>query len=1507
MKKYGLKFRLAVASCVLAAGLTYAFNSGEFAQLQAPLDQARQPLSTDAELSAANTSLSYKQLEQSRRLRNADANGTTALALDVASPVAGSSSVYAVMMYSSAWNDDTGAQKGIYSIPTDGTSTTPTVVKLDEIFTECGYAVGMPDKYLFAQVMKTYGVIMSLTQYTYNTADWSPLSTLKGDITSRNFSASDAAYNPVTTEVYGSVLDIKANTWGLYRITTEDKLEFKKIASLDKPFVAMSFDNAGKLYAVTEDGKFITYDLITKSASEIASGMSLSTKYTSGTIDNTQGKFYYAVCNDNESALCSIDLATGAIAKLYDFANGEEFVGMYIPSASPSGVLPDVAQNLALSFEGGSLTGKITFDCPKNNTDGSAGEGEVTYTVYAGINKTAEGKSAYGESVSADVEVPANGEYTFTVRVSNATGEGAAAKISKWVGNDVPNKITSAPKVTYANGKATITWSAPYQSVGVNGGYVDKNKYTYTVVRNNDGKLVAENTPDRSAVDEFEAPEDLTMFTYDVTVNYEGGSSEPTTSATLALGSIRPPFAVDFTSDPMSFFTTLDANKDYKTWSYSSVYKRVHISTNKDKAMDDWLFTLPLNLKSGHAYNFSFDTFGGAANMVQTMEVFLGTAPEVDAMTTLTIMEKQDYTNVEKTPLTVVYDIEVPQDGLYYIGFHALSEANQNYICLNNIKIAAGTSLDSPAPVSDFVVTPAMNGDLKAEISLVAPTKTFRGSALESLTAIEVRCGDELVKKFENPKPGETCTYTHVLEKGGQTDYIAVAINDKGESQEAAASAFVGHTVPYAPATASMVENSPGNVTFTWSEVTTDANGKTLDPATITYAVMELDQDTYSWVARAEGISGTTHTMQIRKATEEQDFLSLAIGADNSFGRSKYRAVEQVPVGVPYELPFIESNAGNRLTHTFLTKKLAGEGYVRWNQGNNSSVQGMIPSDGDGGYLYMTGEQVGDKSALVSGKISLEGAKKPVMSVAYVHFANDRNKVGINIICDGVETPLDEWETNGTSAAWARRNMSLEKYVGKTIQFVLYGEIQTSKSVFVDCIEIIDYPQKDIAISGISAPATLQSGQSDVVKVLVENKGLDAISDYKVTFYVNGEVVSSQASAAELPFRGQVVYSCPISATPLSDSEYNVYAEVVCAGDLVADNNKSKEVTVEVLLPTLPAPENLVAKLDASGKAVNLTWSDAADLSLSATAVTEDCEALESFAVSGMGEWTSIDADKSISQQFNSLNVPHMGSEAFGFMVFDVSDSQFNSTFNARSGNKYFMAFTNEAAACDDWLISPELSGKAQTVSFYARSYNPNSPESFEILYSTTGKEIADFKVAKVYNNIDYTFQQYAVELPEGATYFAIRCVSKNGVMFIVDDITFSPKGELNVVGYNVYRDGSLVKSGVSAKEYTDAIDQLGSYVYNVTAVYNYGESKASNAAGVVLSGIEDTAVGAVKVSVVGRAIVVTGAAGDEVEIYNPAGTRLFSETSSGYSRYEATQGVYLVKAGANTYKVAVQ
>ncbi|MDE7443570.1 MAG: choice-of-anchor J domain-containing protein, partial [Muribaculaceae bacterium] len=535
--------------------------------------------------------------------------------------------------------------------------------------------------------------------------------------------------------------------------------------------------------------------------------------------------------------------------------------------------------------------------------------------------------------------------------------------------------------------------------------------------------------------------------------------------------------------------------------------------------------------------------------------------------------------------------------------------------------------------------------------------------------------------------------------------------------------------------------------------------------------------------------------------------------------------MEQVPIGVPYELPFIESNAGNALSHTFLTKKLNGEGLVRWNQGNNSSVQGMVPADSDNGYLYMEGEAVGDKAALVSGKINLANAINPMLSIAYVGFSGDKNRIGITIVCNGEEKLLEEWETSASTASWQEKVMSLDEYRGQTIQFILYGELRTSTRVFADLIQIIDYPDIDLAVSGITAPSSLKVGASGQIKALIENKGLNTVSNYMVNLYNNDQCICTIKSTEELQSRGQAIYSFDVNATPLSDDVMNVYVMVTTEGDAVQANNKSSEKTIIIEKSQLPAPQNLTAVKTANGD-IKLTWEDADLTALANGYITENCENYESFSIDGFGEWTTIDADKSISNAFSTISVPHLGSEAIGFMLFDCADAKFNTTFNGHSGCKYFMAFTNQAQKMDDWLISPELNGKAQTISFFARGYHPDYPESFEILYSTTGKEITDFKAVAIYNNVGYTFTEYTAQLPEGSTYFAIRCTSTNGMMFIVDDITYAPKSyNIKIEGYNVYRNGDLIASNVPTKEYRDLPETGNLQVYNVTAVYNYGES----------------------------------------------------------------------------------
>ncbi|MBD5196802.1 MAG: hypothetical protein HDS89_05015, partial [Bacteroidales bacterium] len=184
--------------------------------------------------------------------------------------------------------------------------------------------------------------------------------------------------------------------------------------------------------------------------------------------------------------------------------------------------------------------------------------------------------------------------------------------------------------------------------------------------------------------------------------------------------------------------------------------------------------------------------------------------------------------------------------------------------------------------------------------------------------------------------------------------------------------------------------------------------------------------------------------------------------------------------------------------------------------------------------------------------------------------------------------------------------------------------------------------------------------------------------------------------------------------------------------------------------------------------------------------------------------------------------------------------------FDAASGSKYLISFCSKAGQNDDWAISPELSGNAQTVTLMASSFNVGGGfyhyyESFEVLYSTTGKEIDDFVLAgEAVDEVPETWTKYSFNLPEGAKYFAIRCTSKDKYAFMVDDVTYSPKPTVtsdSFAGYNIYRDGvCLNETPVKETSYVDNMVDKGDYTYVVTAVFGDEESNISNLATAIVT-----------------------------------------------------------------------
>ncbi len=146
---------------------------------------------------------------------------------------------------------------------------------------------------------------------------------------------------------------------------------------------------------------------------------------------------------------------------------------------------------------------------PSTLHDGSAATGEASWKVTDGKETVAEGTAAYGAEVNAAVTVAAAGKHNFAVSASNAAGEGKKARLSMWVGPDVPESPANV-KVDFVEdeNRLTVTWDAV--TTGANGGFVDPASVTYTVTRMPAGVIVAENISGTQAECIYE-PEELSL------------------------------------------------------------------------------------------------------------------------------------------------------------------------------------------------------------------------------------------------------------------------------------------------------------------------------------------------------------------------------------------------------------------------------------------------------------------------------------------------------------------------------------------------------------------------------------------------------------------------------------------------------------------------------------------------------------------------------------------------------------------------------------------------------------------------------------------------------------------------------------------------------------------------------------------------------------------------------------------------------------------------------------
>lgn len=914
-------------------------------------------------------------------------------------------------------------------------------------------------------------------------------------------------------------------------------------------------------------------------------------------------------------------------------------------------------------------------------------------------------------------------------------------------------------------------------------------------------------------------------------------------------------------------WTVEDKNSDGITWEFSSDVPGnfiVYNGTGQKQDANDWLVSPYLSFTAGKVYKIEtggYKASGGA----QRISIAAGTG---DDPTTYDVVSAD--VNVTATyGFTDATKIEgefiAPTTGSYRVAFHCTS-SNRAYMLLLPVKVyEAESEAVRPAAVGDFAVEVGAKGAVSAKVSFTTPTTDYAGNALTKLTRVQIYRDNtpDAIKTYDSPAPGEKIEWKDESVATGEHTYSVVSTANDLRSDEVSKTVYVGVDKPLPPQNIKFYDNLDGTVNVTWDAVTENsgAHGGYVDVSAHDYCIYSLYYGTLMSVA--EGLQNNEYTLTGVNYTGSQGSTTYAFQtytnsetADTATYSDYARA--SFVMGAAHAIPYYESFAGKGLQKGpwLIDPNLPGK------FGLTDEAQ-----DGDGGALVFDPSSDATKACIQGPKVDISSAANPQLVVWYYAYPKTDGKFTVAVNRNGqgeYEVGTIDYSTLDGSIGWRSASFDLSEYSTAGVENgyirpYFYAEGKTT-SVILDNIKIYDAVDYNLAV-GIDAPAHVQNGKVAAVNAIVTNLGTKAASGYTVNLYINGEKFDSQEGEELEP---NAKAEIEFAFTPkLRDKEFTAQVEVEWASDQFLDNNLSAEQVVEIVTSPLPAVSDL--KADAADSKAVLTWSA---MDVDGAVIKDDFESYTPWAVNRIGDWTLYDGDKAATNSFGGIEFPGQGGSDLSYVVFNpwkVSGlaeeymDAFTTRFAPHSGKQSMMSTgttIDTSTPTSDWLITPELSGEEQTISFWVNAPNddvslgsqsPNAgPETFDVYYSEDDNKANSFiKINKDSYEAKYQWTKFDVKVPEGAKYFAIVHTSTGGLSsygyepnrLCVDDVTYRAGG-LRVMGYNIYRDGEVVKK-LDGKTTTwtdenagdDAGFGAGNHYYNVIVVYANGESKASNTA----------------------------------------------------------------------------
>ncbi|MDE6242968.1 MAG: choice-of-anchor J domain-containing protein, partial [Muribaculaceae bacterium] len=898
------------------------------------------------------------------------------------------------------------------------------------------------------------------------------------------------------------------------------------------------------------------------------------------------------------------------------------------------------------------------------------------------------------------------------------------------------------------------------------------------------------------------------------------------------------PYVEPFNPGCWSAYTVIDANGDGgawdwedPVWKYDDVYYCAFFyHFYLAGPSDDWLITPKIAFEEGKLYRMTFQAYGYYTTTTNDFEVAFGNAPTVDGMHTVLGHQTLNGTTInDRAQISYIF---APRAGDQFVGFHNITEV-PNHLSIDNLLIEEIGVSSVPAAVNNLKATLVDRSGI-VDLSFDAPILDAAGKALKGNMDIALYRADAATpfKTLKDVKPGEHVAFTDNEAYPALNIYRVVTSNADGEglSESVSIDLRAGTPQPVTQVKASLVNSNQVSLTWEASTASTDENGNEIDTKNIRYNVYRPsiygDLDV---IGRSISDCFFLDNDPTFMSGDNQATMVYYVTAVNGDGESAQTASNVVTIGDTYKLPFAETWAnGANATSPWLQSN-ATAGWTITSQGYNP----MTPGQDGFGLLSMElgvgGEEYDllDQSTGImwSPRVDLSNVKDATLTFYLfgqnTYHANDCMTIYLDI--EGVgQKELGKFQPR-TFAGWRKCELDLTPYVGyDRVSVVLYGVLNRKATdteaprMHIDNFSITGTPvEKEVKISAIKGPGEIRSEVPSVYKVSVTNLGISDAQNVPVSLYADNEQVAKQT--VDIIKAGETkVIEFEYTPAGASDDLVEVLAEITYneAYDNV-NNNNTMTMLVKVLPINLPYVTDLNGIYYQDNQEAVLSWSYPSVADEFET-VIDGAEAYDAFAINDFGCWTVNDVDGVLPFKFSDPTTEKPlawdnNDQPQAWMVFNPSNVTSDRTFYPYTGAQVFTSF---AAATpngnDDWLISPELSGEAQLISFVVRRLNErDSSEKYNVLYSTTDTNPESFRrlngANPLYAPFEWEVKNFA--LPEDAKYFAIKYVGVMQSAMMVDDLQFEGyPTHVRPDGYRIYRDGKLLNSSLTSRtSFTDS------------------------------------------------------------------------------------------------------